>query len=132
MSKLPERAVVNQLCLHSECVFPLPPCQSAYRAGHSTETALVKVQFDILLNMDQRKGTQLVLIDLSSVFDTVDHDILLNIINYTFGVSGTTLNWFSYLQSRSQRITINGMVPDQSDLDQGVPQGSCLGLLNSR
>ena len=52
MSKLTERAVVNQLCLHSECGFPLPPCQSAYRAGHSTETDLVKVQSDILLNMD--------------------------------------------------------------------------------
>ena len=79
VSKLTERAVVNQLCLHSECGFPLPPCQSAYRAGHSTETALVKVQSDILLNMDQQKVTQLALIDLSSAFDTVDHDILFNI-----------------------------------------------------
>ena len=42
ISKLSERAVVKQLCLHSDCGFPLPPCQSAYRAGHSTETALVK------------------------------------------------------------------------------------------
>ena len=49
-------------------------------------------------------------------------------MNCTFGVSGTTLNWFSsYLQSRSQRITINGTVSHQFDLDQGVPQGSCLG-----
>ena len=32
VSKLTERTVVNQLCLHSECRFPLPPCQSAYRA----------------------------------------------------------------------------------------------------
>ena len=52
VSKLKERAVVNQLCLHSDCGFPLPPCQSAYRAGHSTETAPVKVKSDILLNMD--------------------------------------------------------------------------------
>ena len=75
MSKLTERAVVNQLCLHSDCGFPLPPCQSAYRVGHSAEIALAKVQYDILLNMDQQKVTQLVLIDLSSAFDTVGHNI---------------------------------------------------------
>ena len=54
---------------------------------------------------------QLVLFDLLSAFDAVDCDILLNIMNCTFGVSGTALNWFSScLQSRSQRITINGTV----------------------
>ena len=128
MSKLTDRAVVNQLCLHSDCGFPSPPCQSAYRAGHSTETALVKVQSDILLNTDQQKVTQLVLIDLSSAFDTVDHEILLNIMNCSFGVSGTALNWFSsYLQSRSQCIVINDTKSEQFKLDQGVPQGSCLG-----
>ena len=128
MSKLTERAVVNQLCLHSDCGFPLPPCQSAYRAGHSTETALVKIQSDILLNMDQQKVTQLFLNDLSSPFDTVDYDIFFNIMNCSFAVSGTTLNWFSsYLQSRSQRIFINGTASEQFKLDQGVPQGSCLG-----
>ena len=106
----------------------MPSCQSAYRAGHSTETALDKVQFDILLNMDHQKVTQLVLIDLSSAFDTVDHEILLNIMNCTFGESGTALNRFSsYLQSRSQCITVNCMVSDQFALDQRVPQGSCPG-----
>ena len=43
VSKLTEQVVVNQRCHHSECGFPLPPCQSAYGAGHSTESALVKV-----------------------------------------------------------------------------------------
>ena len=128
VSKLSERVVVNQLCLHSVCGFPLSSFQSAYRAGHSNEAAFVTVQSDILLNMDQHKVTQLVLIVLSSAFDTVDHDILFNIMNCTFGVSATALNWFSsYLQSRLQRVNINGMVSNNTDLDQGVPQGSCIG-----
>ena len=110
-----ERAVVNQLCVHSDCGFPLPPCQSACRTGHSTETALVNVQSDILLNMDQQKVTQLVLIDLSSALDTVDPDMLLNIMNCSFGVSGPALNWFSsYLQLKSQRIFINGTASERS------------------
>ena len=60
----------------------------------------------------------------------MDHDILLNILNCTFGVSGTalSLSWFnSYHQSRSQRICINGIVSEQVKLDYGVPQGSCIG-----
>ena len=57
----------------------------------------------------------------------MDHNILLNIMNCTIGVSDTALNWFSCLLSRSQCTTINGTVSDQFDLDQGVPQGSCLG-----
>ena len=106
----------------------MPPCQSAYRVGHSTETALVKVQADILLNTDQQKVSQLALIDLLSAFDTVEYDILLNIMNCTFGVTRTALSWFNaYHQSRSQRICINGIVSDQFKLDYGVPQWSCLG-----
>ena len=126
VSLLTEQGIAAlSVCLQSRA---LPPCQSAYRAGHSTETDLVKIQSDILLNMDQQKVTQLVLIVLSSAFDTLDYDILLKIMNCTFGVSATALNWFSScLQSRSQRVIISGMVSDQTDLDQGVLQGSCIG-----
>ena len=128
VSKLVERAVVNQLCDHSDCGFPLPICQSAYRKGHSTESALIKVQSDILSSMDQQKVTQLVLIDLSAAFDTVNHSTLCNIMNRTYGVSGTALNWItSYLHSRSQQIIIGGTTSDSFSLNQGVPQGSCLG-----
>ena len=64
----------------------MPLCQSAYRAGYFTETALVKVQSDNLLNMDHQKVAQLVLIDLSLDLDTEDHDILLNIMNCTWSI----------------------------------------------
>ena len=57
---------------------PLPLCSSAYRQGHSTKTALVKVQSDILQNMENQKVTLLILMDLSAAFDTVDHDIALD------------------------------------------------------
>ena len=45
--------------------------QSAYRQNHSTETALLKVMNDILLNMNNQCVTMLILFDLSAVFDTV-------------------------------------------------------------
>ena len=51
--------------------------QSAYRPFHSTETALLRVQNDILTSIDNKEITVLVLLDLSSAFDTVYHAILL-------------------------------------------------------
>ena len=51
-------------------VRPLQSGQSDYRLFHSTETALLKVQSDILLNMDDQKVTLLFMLNLSAAFDT--------------------------------------------------------------
>ena len=66
-----------------------PLLQSAYLAGHSTETALLKVQNDILLAMDRQHVTLLVLLDLSAAFDTVDHRVSLRRLEVTYGITGT-------------------------------------------
>lgn len=46
--------------------------QSAYRANHSTETALMRAYDDFALSIDSREYVLLVLLDLSAAFDTVD------------------------------------------------------------
>ena len=71
ISKLTERAVFDQLQTHmlDHALYPL--LQSAYRKSHSTETALIKVQNDILMNMDRQQVTLLVLLDLSAAFNTI-------------------------------------------------------------
>ena len=53
------------------------PLQSAYRAKHATETAIIKLKNDIIGGMDEGKCTILASLDLFAAFDTVDHDILL-------------------------------------------------------
>ena len=104
--------------------------QSAYRRHHSTETALLKVKNDILMNMENQKVTLLVLLDLSAAFDTVDHRILLDRLQFDFGISGSALNWIeSYLSNRTQRIYIDGVLSSNFNLKFGVPQDSCLGPL---
>ena len=104
--------------------------QSAYKKHHSTETALLKVKNDLLMNMDYQHMTLLVLLDLSAAFDTVSHDTLLDRLNTRFGVSGIALQWLqSYLADRSQRVSINGVLSDRFELRHRVPQGSCLGPL---
>ena len=128
IAKLVESAVVKQLSEYCDTNDVLPCHQSAYRAGYSTELAMLKVQSDILLEMDQQKVCQLVLIDYSSAFDTVSHPQLLNTLTNHLGIDGTVRKWFQdYLSSRSQRVLFNGALSESFELTCGVPQGSCLG-----
>ena len=46
--------------------------QSVYRKFHSTETALLEVQNDVLQSLDQNNVTIMVLLDLSAAFNTID------------------------------------------------------------
>ena len=92
ISKVVEKAALQQLLVHCEKNAPLPKFQSGFRKYHSTETALLKVQNDILMSMDNKEVTLLVLLDLSAAFDTIEHSILLNILQQDFGVVRTALN----------------------------------------
>ena len=78
-SKLTERAVFEQIQKHMCTNNLYPPYQSSYRRYFSNETSLLRVKNDILLNMNKQHLTLLILLDLSSVFVTVDHDILLKL-----------------------------------------------------
>ena len=102
------------------------PYQSAYRPCQSTETAVLKVVNDILLELDNKKVVLLTL-DLSAAFDTVDHKILLDRLSDMYGVQGTV--WFhSYLDNRGQSVVINGVKSNQHTLEYSIPQRSVMGL----
>ena len=107
-----------------------PQLQSAYRSHHSTETALLKVTNNLLMNMEKSCVSLLLLLDLTAAFDTIDHGIFLQSLQTKLGVSGTALSWFkSYLERRYQRICIKETLSQPLDLKCGVPQGSSLGPL---
>ena len=67
--------------------------------------------------------------DLSKAFDTLDHTIMIQKLNY-YGITGTALSWFeSYLTDRSQFVEVNGIKSTPTKTNMGVPQGSILGPL---
>lgn len=91
--------------------------QSAYRQLHSTETALLRVQSDLLNAVDTDGVAILVLLDLSAAFDTIDHEKLLYILKKSFGIEGDALKWFeSYLRDRVQRVQIGSTLSDNCKL----------------
>ena len=102
--------------------------QSAYKVGHNTESALLRVHNDVLRALDDGKCVMLVLLDLSAAFDTVDHGILLSRLSQCIGVQGSAYTWFeSYLSSRSQFVQIRDTSSSHRQLTCGLPQGSVLG-----
>ena len=128
IGKFIKRAVNNQLQEHITSNNLMEPMQSAYRAGHSTETALIKVKADLLNAIDNKEVVCLVLLDLSAAFDTVDHQILLDRLKKMFGFTGLVINLIaSYLLGRSQKVVVGDAKSPSAPLSCGVPQGSILG-----
>ena len=106
------------------------PFQSAYKAAHGTETALLKVQNDILRTVDTGGVAVLVLLDLSAAFDTIDHAILLECLRTLLGIDGMAHAWFaSYLTDRTQRVRISEAWSLAKFLLFCIPQGSVLSPL---
>src|SRR5208282_438917 len=104
------------------------PLQSAYRAGHSTETALLHVLDSMYTAIDEKVMTALIALDLSAAFDTINHRKLLQRLKSEFGVSGTVLNWLeSYISNRKQFVKLGRRHSANTPCTSGVPQGSVLG-----
>ena len=130
MSKFVERLVCKQITSFLEENSLLPRHQSGFRARHSTETAVLKVMSDILAAADDGRVTLLGLLDMSAAFDTVDHDIFLQRLESSFGLTGTVLSWLaSFLNGKTQQVIFNGMTSIVAALSSGVPQGSVLSPL---
>ena len=102
----------------------LPRYQLAYRENFSCETALVKLMDDILRNMEGQELTALVVIDLSTAFNTVDHGILLDVLNNRFGLDENTLVWISsYLRPRKFKVDMGQSYSEEIDVMFSVPSG---------
>lgn len=127
LSKIMERAILDQLRPFLEQCGVISQYQSAYRKFHSTETALCKIYNDLVCNACLGKASLLILLDLSAAFDTVDHQMLLEDLS-AFGVNGSAyLLLQSYLSDRDQRVIVGESTSKPTSLQFGVPQGSVLG-----
>ena len=84
ISKIVEKVTLDQFNSHCNQHSLLPEYQSAYRKHHSCEASQVKLVNGILWNMQQQLVTAIVILDLSAAFDTVDHDLLLEVLDLAY------------------------------------------------
>ena len=128
LSKLIERVVADRLDEHLRVSNLYIDNQFGYRKGHCTESLLTKLLNNLLLSCDENMPSILILLDLSAAFDTVDHDLLLHILENEIGIKASALRWFaSFLIGRKYTVKINSSYSPESELLYGVPQGSVLG-----
>ena len=104
LSKVLEKVVLEGFTTYCDTHKLIPDYQLVYRKGFSCETSIIKVVNDVLWNFENQEVCTMCMIDLRTVFDTVDHQILLQVLQSRFGVSGSALAWFeSYLQQGSAK-----------------------------
>ena len=120
-----ERCIFNAIRDH---VFNLiSACQHGFIAERSCVTQLVEVLDQIGTKLDRGGQVDIIYLDMSKPFDTVNHAKLLRKLN-EYGFGGNLLKWLeSYLPNRSQRMTILGETSSPLPVTSGVPQGSIQG-----
>jgi len=111
LSKLVERVVARQLVSYLDEHGLMLQLQSADRRHHSTETALLKVMSDVYASIDRQQVTLLALLNLSTAFDCLDHNVLLHRFFTHFGIKDTALCWIlSFLLGRTRRVYYKGQL----------------------
>ena len=125
ISKIQEKLVLSKVSSYFNAH---NTCQSAYRPGHSTETALLIVVNDLFLSLDKGNISVLALLDFSSAFDTIDHNILVHRFHTGFGFTDTVLQWLSsHLTDRTHYVSLSNHCSAFVPVHSGVPPGSVLG-----
>src|SRR5678816_2121622 len=104
--------------------------QSGFCRNHSTETLLLRLLSDFYSAIDRGQVTLLVLFDVSSAFDSVDHSILLQRLSTSFGLVDQPLDWLTFfLTDRSNCVVLGSSRSPWVPAPFGVPQDSVLGPL---
>ena len=127
--KLLERIIHSNIMSHLNNCNILSDVQFGFRRRRSAELQLLRTVNDFVLNLNNNKQTDIILLDLSKAFDKVSHRCLKLKLEY-YGIRHKTLQWISsFLDQRTQRVVCSGHTSLPIDVTSGVPQGTVLGPL---
>ena len=129
LSKPLEKHIHNHLLNYLESRQLLYAYQSGFRPTFSCHTALTRLVESWLSNINKRRLSGIVFLDLSKAFDLINHDILLQKLRCYIFDENTIQLIRSFLTNRTQQVLSNGLLSTTSFIKLGVPQGSTLGPL---
>ena len=125
-SKMFEKLIYSRMYSFLEKNNLLQDKQFGFRSKHSTTHALISLTESIKNFLDKKEIVSGIFIDLEKAFDTVNHSILCDRLNY-YGFRGKFNHLIKfYLTKRKQFVSINGYDSTNLDITCGVPQGSTL------
>ena len=129
LSKIFERAAVDQMISFLEKYELINKNQHAYRKFHNTITCLFEVLQKIYTALDNKKIIAIASLDLSKAFDSISHKLLLKKLP-GLGFGNHTVDWIdSYLSNRVQKTKFENFISNSAKVESGIPQGSILGPL---
>ena len=127
IAKVFERIIYNQLSSYLSENNIFSQYQSGFRSFYSTMTALLEAADNWAFNIDRGYVNAVVFLDLRKAFGTVNHHILLPKL-YLYGVIGNPYELLSsYLDNRTQRCAVNGVISNTCTSPCGIPPGNNTG-----
>ena len=101
--------------------------QHGFRSGHSCTTQLLELMEDFTDFYEMEIPYDCIYLDFAKAFDRVPHQRVLTKL-YNLGIRGDVIRWIKdFLFGREQRVVINNVCSEWSNVISGIPQGSVLG-----
>ena len=129
LCKLMEKLIRNPIVEHMKINGLFSNKQYGFIKGRSTGLQLLKAVESWMEALEKGKSVDCIYADFKKAFDKVPHKRLVAKVR-AYGIDEDICNWIeSFLESRRQRVNVNGQSSEEDDIISGVPQGSVLGPL---
>ncbi len=125
--KIMESILKQSIMAHLTSFDVLSTAQHGFVPNRSCTTNLLLMEEWITKAMDEGEASDVLFLDFSKAFDSVNHRLLLHKLQ-RYNIHPAVITWVrSFLNQRTFRVQVNGSLSMEADVSSGVPQGSVLG-----